>query len=45
MNDKRAEHILVVDDDARIRQMLGRYFEDEGFRVTGAENGARMWAA
>lgn len=38
------EHILVVDDDARIRQMLTRYFEDEGYRVTGAADGRAMRA-
>jgi DNA-binding response OmpR family regulator len=37
---KRSEHILVVDDDARIRQMLLRYFEDEGYHVTAVANGA-----
>jgi two-component system phosphate regulon response regulator OmpR len=36
------EHILVVDDDARIRQMLTRYFEDEGYRVTAVADGAAM---
>ncbi|MGQ7793322.1 response regulator [Faunimonas sp. B44] len=35
-------HILVVDDDPRIRQMLTRYFGDEGFRVGGAQGGAAM---
>jgi two-component system phosphate regulon response regulator OmpR len=39
-----AEHILVVDDDARIRQMLSRYFEDEGYRVTAVADGAAMRA-
>jgi len=38
------EHILVVDDDARIRQMLARYFEDEGYRVTTVGDGAAMRA-
>ncbi len=38
------EHILVVDDDMRIRQMLTRYFEDEGYRVTAVANGAAMRA-
>lgn len=38
----RNEHILVVDDDIRIRQMLIRYFEDEGYRVTAAADGATM---
>jgi two-component system, OmpR family, response regulator len=37
-------HILVVDDDARIRQMLMRYFEDEGYRVTAVGDGAGMRA-
>jgi DNA-binding response OmpR family regulator len=35
-------HILVVDDDARIRTMLSRYFEEEGFRVSEAGSGAVM---
>lgn len=38
----RNEHILVVDDDIRIRQMLIRYFEDEGYRVTAVADGATM---
>ncbi|WP_018860163.1 response regulator [Rhizobium sp. 42MFCr.1] len=37
-----ADRILVVDDDARIRQMLVRYFEDNGFRVTAVGNGTAM---
>ncbi|RVG66238.1 response regulator [Sinorhizobium meliloti] len=36
------EHILVVDDDTRIRQMLSRYFEEEGYRVTLAGDGQEM---
>ncbi|MDH6265128.1 DNA-binding response OmpR family regulator [Rhizobium sp. SG_E_25_P2] len=36
------EHILVVDDDQRIRQMLLRYFEDEGYRVTAVADGDGM---
>lgn len=36
------DRILVVDDDARIRQMLVRYFEDNGFRVVAVPNGASM---
>ncbi len=42
MAERQAEHILVVDDDPRIRQMLARYFEDEGYRVTTVENGDAM---
>ena len=29
-------HLLVVDDDARLRNLLRRYLSDSGFRVTGA---------
>ena len=38
----RSEHILVVDDDVRIRQMLIRYFEDEGYRVSAVADGQAM---
>ncbi|MBZ9937764.1 response regulator [Mesorhizobium sp. BR1-1-16] len=38
----RQEHLLVVDDDARIRQMLARYFEDEGYRITTVGDGKAM---
>lgn len=37
-------HILVVDDDPRIRQMLTRYFEQEGYRVSAAADGMAMRA-
>lgn len=37
-----AAHILVVDDDPRIRQMLARYFEGEGYRVTTVPDGVEM---
>ena len=39
-----AAHILVVDDDQRIRQMLTRYFEQEGYRISAAAGGAAMRA-
>ncbi|MEN5082860.1 response regulator [Bosea sp. TWI1241] len=38
----RPEHILVVDDDPRIRTMLVRYFEEEGYRVSTAADGRGM---
>jgi len=38
------DHILVVDDDPRIRQMLVRYFEDEGYRITAVADGEAMRA-
>ncbi len=31
-----APHILVVDDDRRLRELLARYLADQGFRVTAA---------
>ena len=31
-----ADHILIVDDDAKIRKMLRRSLEDEGYRVSEA---------
>jgi two-component system, OmpR family, phosphate regulon response regulator OmpR len=33
-------HILVVDDDARLRGLLSRYLAGAGFRVTTADNAA-----
>ena len=33
-------HILVVDDDARLRALLRRYLADQGFRVTTAADAA-----
>jgi len=38
-------HILVVDDDQRIRTMLRRYLTDEGFQVSEAGDGSVMRAA
>ena len=32
--------ILLVEDDARLRERLARYLANEGFRVTAAENAA-----
>jgi len=34
--DDNAPHILVVDDDSRIRDLLARYLNDHGYRVTTA---------
>jgi two-component system phosphate regulon response regulator OmpR len=33
-------HILVVDDDTRLRELLHRYLSDQGFRVTAAKDAA-----
>ena len=38
--DEDAAHILVIDDDRRIRELLKRYLAEHGYRVTTAENAA-----
>ncbi len=35
-----APHILVVDDDQRIRDLLARFLQENGYRVTAAEDAA-----
>ena len=40
MNRPNGTHILVVDDDPKVRLLLRRCFEGEGFRVSEAANGA-----
>ena len=35
-----APHLLVVDDDTRIRDLLSRYLAEQGFRVTVAADAA-----
>ena len=39
---ERADHVLVVDDDAEIRKLLGEYLERNGFRVSLATDGIEM---
>ena len=39
---KESRHILVVDDDREIRELVGRLLEKEGFRVTRAADGVEM---
>mgnify|MGYP002138965095 CR=1 FL=1 len=38
----RADRIVVVDDDARIRDLLRRYLTQEGFDVLLAEDGKAL---
>jgi two-component system phosphate regulon response regulator OmpR len=38
-------HILVVDDDVRLRALLQRFLTEQGFRVSTAENAAAARAA
>ena len=35
MNAPPGRHLLVVDDDDRIRELLKEYLAPRGFRVTG----------
>ena len=37
--DKEQPLILIVDDDASIREIVGRVLEDEGYRIETATNG------
>ncbi len=39
-----ARHILIVDDDAEIRQLLGDYLRKNGLRVSAVGDGAAMRA-
>ncbi|MEL7486412.1 MAG: response regulator [Pseudomonadota bacterium] len=39
--DEDAAHILIVDDDDRIRSLLKRYLTDQGYRASVASNGDR----
>jgi two-component system, OmpR family, phosphate regulon response regulator OmpR len=36
-----APHVLVVDDDRRLRDLLGRFLADHGYRVTAAANSSQ----
>jgi two-component system phosphate regulon response regulator OmpR len=39
-----AAHLLIVDDDERIRTLLGRYLKREGFRISMARDAAEARA-
>ena len=39
-----APHVLVVDDDRRLRELLARYLTEQGFRVTSAASAAEARA-
>ena len=41
MMHDNAPHILVVDDDARLRDLLSRFLQESGFLVSGAESAAQ----
>ena len=40
--DSLTHRILVVDDDARLRSLLQRFLEDDGFVVRTAHDGSQM---
>jgi two-component system OmpR family response regulator len=42
---QQPDHILIVDDDREIRELLGSYLEKNGLRVTKVESGRHMRAA
>jgi len=42
MNTQPQPHVLVVDDDPQIRELLQEYFAENGMRVSVALNGAQM---
>lgn len=37
-NEMDLLHILVIDDDPRLRRLLQRYLSENGFRISGAES-------
>ena len=37
------DHILIVDDDPEIRELLTTYLTKGGYRVSGARDGRQMW--
>ena len=39
------DHILIVDDDAEIRSLLGTYLTRNGLKVTAVADGKAMWRA
>ena len=39
-----AQHLLIVDDDRRIRELLARYVAKDGYRVTLAGNADEAWS-
>ena len=43
--DDSEPHLLVVDDDVRLRDLLRRYLTDQGFRVTTAGDAAEARAS
>lgn len=38
--DDNAPHLLVIDDDRRIRELISQYLSENGYRITTAEDAA-----
>ena len=36
-------HILVVEDDGEMRNLVAKFSAQNGFRVSGARDGREMW--
>ena len=41
---EHTDHILIVDDDLEIRELLASYLEKQGMRASTAANGRQMRA-
>ena len=39
------DHLLVVDDDPGLRELLADYLGRNGYQVTGVADGRGFWAA
>lgn len=42
MPSRTSEHVLIVDDDERIRLMLSRYLKEQGYRASAVGDGQAM---
>ncbi|MFO1371551.1 MAG: response regulator [Candidatus Competibacteraceae bacterium] len=40
-----SDHLLIVDDDPGLRELLADYLSRNGFRVSGVADGRGLWAA
>ncbi|MCX7290357.1 response regulator, partial [Janthinobacterium sp.] len=40
---KRADQVLIVDDDVEIRQLLSAYLDNAGYQAHAASGGDEMW--
>ncbi|MDD2885380.1 MAG: response regulator [Dechloromonas sp.] len=45
MNHAEAPHLLIVDDDPALRELLAEYLAMNGFQVRAVGDGAAMWGA